>query len=159
MRIVAIAACDEERGIGRRGDIPWSHPEDLKRFREETMGHPVIMGRATVASLPGRLRGRMVVLVSSGGTGDPKADATARCLDEALERACLYATGKAFLAGGARIYEEGLPLAHEALLTRVPGSHGCDRFIPELGDGWLMAGTQPAGALTVERWTRPDRRA
>lgn len=154
MRTIAIVACDEERGIGRAGGIPWHHPEDFRHFREATMGHPLVMGRLTVASLPKRLPGRPIVMVSASGVRDAKADAVARDVDEALERAALYATGKAFVAGGVGIYRDGLPFCHEALLTRVPGLHGCDAFFPGMPDGWRLGEAHARGGLTYERWTR-----
>lgn len=154
MRIVAIAACDDEHGIGRAGSIPWHHPEDFRHFKAATLRHPVIMGRETVASLPARLAGRMVIMVTGSDARDPKADAVARSVDEALEKASLYLTGQAFLAGGAGIYAEGLNYAHEVSLTRIPGSHGCDRFFPALGPEWRQEATEMRTGLTFERWLR-----
>lgn len=158
MRTILIAAIDEDGGIGKSGGIPWHHREDFRHFKAATLGHPVIMGRETVASLPGRLDGRIVIMVTGSGAVDGKADATARSVDEALEKASLYLTGQAFVAGGSGIYAEGLLLADELSITRVPGRHGCDRFFPSLDGSWVRAETSSREGLTFERWLRRERR-
>ncbi|RMD83773.1 MAG: dihydrofolate reductase, partial [Candidatus Dadabacteria bacterium] len=68
MKIAAIAAMSENRVIGKSGSIPWHCPEDMKRFKELTTGHPVIMGRKTYESLPKNFRplpGRTNIVVTS----------------------------------------------------------------------------------------------
>src|ERR1039458_8998619 len=64
MVISIIAAMAENRVIGREGVIPWDIPEDRRRFRELTMGRPVIMGRKTLESIGGTLHGRVNIILS-----------------------------------------------------------------------------------------------
>ena len=64
MIISLIAAMAENRVIGRDNAIPWDLPADRKRFRELTLGHPVIMGRKTFESLAGPLPGRKNIIIT-----------------------------------------------------------------------------------------------
>lgn len=129
MAVVLIAAADTEWGIGRDGGIPWSAPEDLARFRRRTMGKAVIVGLRTAESLPNGLPGRRLVVVSRSGLSVPEA--IARESEDGAE---------VFVAGGAEVYRAALPFAVAAEVTRMPGTHGCDTFMPDLGAaGWRLA--------------------
>ena len=108
--------------IGKDGKLPWNIPEDLQRFKAFTMGGCVIMGRKTFDSLPsGGLPGRKTIVVSRS-----------RCLGllnlgvgvrESLTMAIEYARtldyGEVWIAGGAKLYEEALPLADNIYMTLV----------------------------------------
>ena len=148
-----IVAMDEERGIGRGGTMPWHHPEDLRHFAATTRGHVVVVGRTTLESLPGPLPGRRLVAVGRFAGPPPHGATPAAGLAEAL---ALAGDGRAFVAGGVRMYEEALPLASEILVTRLPGRHGCDRHFPAFeGSGWDLADRRPAaGGLAFETWRR-----
>ncbi len=65
MKISAIVAMGENRAIGFRGNIPWHLSADFKKFKEVTMGHPVIMGRKTFESIGKPLPGRMNIVVTT----------------------------------------------------------------------------------------------
>ncbi len=148
-----IVAFDDERGIGRDGALPWHHPADLRRFRLETMGATVIVGRATLSSLPGPLRGRRLVVVGRTPMNGLHGASQANDLGTALEMA---GPGRCVVAGGAGLYAAALPLAGTILATRVPGIHGCDRHFPAFeGEGWLLESSEPlGGGLTFETWRR-----
>lgn len=126
-RISIIVAVAENGVIGRAGGLPWRLPADLRRFRERTMGHPVIMGRRTWESigrpLPGR---RNIVVTRTPGFRAPGAE-IAGSLEEALRLA--GDTDEIFVIGGAQLYAEALPRADRIYMTRV-------RAAPE-GDAWF----------------------
>ena len=132
--IVLIAALAEEnRVIGRDGDLPWHLPEDLKRFKRLTLGHPVLMGRKTFESIVERLGGplpgrRSVVLTSRSGLYDHPDVVVCSSLDEA--RAAVEGEEVVFVAGGASVYEQTLPLAHRLELTLVEGAWEGDAEFP-----------------------------
>ena len=67
MTVKAILACDADWGIGKDGNLPWPHnPADLKWFKQSTLNHTVVMGKATWDSLPVKpLPNRVNVVVSS----------------------------------------------------------------------------------------------
>jgi dihydrofolate reductase len=132
--VVAHAA---NRVIGRDGTLPWRLPTDMKRFRELTSGHTVVMGRKTFQSLPDAYRPlpnrRNLVLTSDPALHidtDPESAGVAFFADlpSALE-----ACGKeCFVIGGERTYREALPLATRVYATEIEGAIEGDVFFPEL---------------------------
>ena len=133
MMISIIAAMAENRVIGRQGSIPWDLPEDRRRFRALTMGHPVIMGRRTFESIGHPLPGRTTIIL----TRQPgfRADGCLVVNGLAAGLAAAAADGEAFICGGGELYREALPLADRIYLTIVPGRPGGDAFFPELPAG------------------------
>lgn len=132
--IVLIAALAEEnRVIGREGDLPWHIPEDLRRFKRLTTGHAVLMGRRTWESVEARLGGplphrRNVVLTSRRELlEDPEVEAYAS-VEEAL--AALADEDVVFVTGGQEVYRQLLPRADRLELTLVEGSRKGDTFFP-----------------------------
>lgn len=119
MKISAIVACTPNGVIGKNETIPWWFPEDMKRFKEITTGHPVIMGRKTYESLGSRaLHGRHTIVVTQKKI--EKEDIyPATDLKSAIEIARATGNDTCFLIGGQRIYEEGLPLCDEVHLTKI----------------------------------------
>jgi len=117
MTLSIIVAMTDDRVIGRDNALPWRLPEDLKRFKTITMGHPIIMGRRTFESIGKPLPGRRNIVVTSR----PLAAAgvqTARSLNEALAL-CPEGEGERFVIGGARMFEEALSRADKIYLTLV----------------------------------------
>ncbi len=108
--------------IGCNNDLPWHIPQDLKRFKALTMGHPVIMGRKTYESITARLGGplpnRENIVLSRQGLS--------------LAQALQGREGEVFVIGGAQIYALALPLAHKIYLTRVHKIVDGDAFFPAL---------------------------
>lgn len=128
--ITLIAAMAENRVIGRNGQIPWHIPEDLRRFREVTMGHPLIVGRRTFESIGGILPGRTMIVLTRQVHFRPAECLVARDLDEAI--ALAGDADEIFIAGGGTIYRQALPRADRVLLTLVPGIYEGDAVFPEL---------------------------
>lgn len=117
--------------IGRDGDIPWRIPEDMRHFRNVTMGHPVVMGRRTWDSLPERFRplpGRRNVVVTRNPEWSGHGAERARSLDEAL--ALLEGAEQVFVIGGAELYATALPRADEMLLTEIDAAFEGDTSFP-----------------------------
>lgn len=117
--------------IGRSGTIPWRIPEDARRFRALTMGHPVVMGRKTWESLPDRFRplpGRRNVVVTRNPAWHADGAERAGSLDDALR--LLDGLPQVFVIGGGELYAEALPLADELLLTEIDAEVEGDTFFP-----------------------------
>jgi dihydrofolate reductase len=122
-RIILIAAIGRNRELGKGNDLIWKIPDDLKRFRDLTRGHPIIMGRKTYESLPRRpLPDRTnIVVTRSTDYGLQTTDFVAvPSIEKAIETAKNAPGADAiFVIGGGQIYEAALPYANELELTIV----------------------------------------
>ena len=139
-----VAAVAENGVIGVEGGLPWKLPNDLKRFKQLTWGHPILMGRRTWESIGKPLPGRRSLVITRATLDVPGVE-TAPSLPAALE-AC-RGTATVFVIGGARLYAEALPLARILHLTIVHGSPPGDTWFPEF---------DPAAWRVVEETTHPS---
>ncbi|KKT57907.1 MAG: Dihydrofolate reductase [Candidatus Giovannonibacteria bacterium GW2011_GWC2_44_9] len=140
-KIIIIVALDQNRVIGKDGKIPWKLSADLKRFKELTMGHPIIMGRKTYESLGKPLSGRTNIILSRDENFTREsADGCVvlRFFGDALKLARTIDREKIFILGGGQVYEDALFSADEIYLTLVKASFEGDVFFPELDPAeWL----------------------
>jgi dihydrofolate reductase len=131
VRISLLAAVARGGVIGRDNTVPWHLPDDMRRFRELTTGHPVVMGRRTWDSLPVRYRplpGRRNVVVTRDPSWHADGAERAGSIDEAL--ALLGDVPQVFVIGGAEVYAATLDRADELLLTEIELSVEGDAFFP-----------------------------
>jgi len=136
-----VVAYARNRVIGRDNQLPWRLPGDMKHFRQTTLGHPIVMGRKTWESLGRALPGRHNIVVTRH-RGYAAADATvAASLEDALRAA---AAPSVCVIGGAQLYAQALPLAHEVVATEVHADVAGDAFFP---------------ALDARQWRAVERRA
>ena len=147
MKLSVIAAVDEKGTIGSHGKIPWHLPADLKRFKELTMGHPVIMGRKTFESLGRPLPGRMNIVITADPRYKVEGCAVAHSFPDALRAAgdsMAGDSGEVFAIGGEQIYKLALPRAEKIYLTRVRGAFKGDVFFPAIDEkAWRLARSEP----------------
>lgn len=137
--IAIIAAMAANRVIGRDGKIPWHLPEDMKRFRELTMGHIVVMGRRTWEEIGKPLSGRVTALVSTSCQIQTETMFTVPSLAEAIRQSKnIYPDKDIFLCGGETIYKEGMMFADRIYLTVLDREVEGDTYFPELGKYQLM---------------------
>ena len=115
--------------IGRENRLPWRLPADLRHFKQVTMGKPMIMGRRTWESLPGLLPGRRHIVLSREPGYLAEGAEVATSLEQALELAGDAA--EVMIIGGARLYEQALPLAQRLYLTEVDAEIEGDAHFPE----------------------------
>ncbi|MDR3145235.1 MAG: dihydrofolate reductase [Treponema sp.] len=135
--IIAAAARNNVIGLGR--EIPWYIAEDLRRFKSNTLGHTVIMGRTTWESLGAALPGRTNVVIT--GKTIPGA-ACFRSIPEALRN--IRSGERVFFIGGERIFREALNIADTIELTRIHRDYPGDRFFPDIDPGlWELAERGP----------------
>ncbi len=135
--IVAVAP---DMAIGRGGDLLFHISADLKRFKQLTMGHPIIMGRKTFESLPkGALPGRRNIVVSRNRSYSAPGAEVVVSLSEAVS-ICQDAD-KVFVIGGAQIYALALPMADTLQLTRFDRTVAdADCHFPTISDNeWISA--------------------
>lgn len=137
--VVLIVALAPGRVIGAGGRLPWKLPEDLKRFKESTMGHPLVMGRKTFESLGRPLPGRTSIVVTRRADAPvPEGVRVARSPLEGLRLAASL-DRRVFVIGGAELYAGALPHATEVLATLVYHPFPGDAFFPRLDAGWHVA--------------------
>ncbi len=143
-RITLHLARADDGTIGNGGTLPWHLPADLKRFKAQTMGKPMIMGRKTFDSLPGLLPGRRhIVLTRDSGWSAPGAEVVAD-FQAALE---LAAADDVAIIGGAEIFALFLPMADRIELTEIHGDYAGDTRMPEFGPKWTELAREDFPAL------------
>mgnify|MGYP001610807394 CR=1 FL=1 len=132
-RISIIAAIGRKRELGKGNDLLWKIPDDLKRFRELTKGHPIIMGRKTYESLPIRpLPHRTNIVVTRDQEYKSQTFITAASIEEAIAKA-QDAPGaeEIFVIGGGQIYAAALPHTDRLYLTTIDAeAPEADVFFP-----------------------------
>lgn len=125
--VVAVA---RNGTIGREGGLPWSLPNDLKFFKEITLGKPVVMGRKTFESIGRPLPRRTNIVITRDRGYRAEGCVVVHSLEEAL-----HAAGDAaevMVAGGGALFREALPRADRVYLTRVHGDVEGDTHFPDL---------------------------
>lgn len=162
MKVALVAAVAENGVIGADGEMPWHYPADLRNFKETTMGHPVVMGRTTYASiesqLGGPLPGRTNVVLSRRASLDlPEGAVHARDLDaafEAAEAALDSGQETVYVVGGATVYEACLNRADELVVTEIPETPAGDTRFPDIGPEWTEHDRKRVGDLVVVTYRR-----
>lgn len=126
-----VAAVAANGVIGRAGQLPWHLPDDLRHFKELTMGHPVIMGRKTYESVGRPLPGRLTIVVSHSLTQPPHEQVKlANSLEAATALAAAATEGPAFVVGGEEIYRLALPRVSTMYLTELDEPAEGDAYFP-----------------------------
>lgn len=131
--IAAIASGN--RALGKNGRLIYYIPEDLKRFKKVTSGHPIIMGRKTFESIGHPLPDRTNIVITRDEDYFAEGVEMSHSLDEALRLASLaQGDDEVFVIGGGQIYEEAMPFADKLYLTIVEGNPDADTFFPPFSD-------------------------
>lgn len=133
-RISMIVAVDETRAIGKNNQLLWHIPEDLKRFKELTSRHTVIMGENTYYSIGRPLPQRINIVVTLNTDLELPGCIVAHSIDAALAIAREQEPEEIFVIGGASIYRQFLPMIDRLYLTLVAGKHEADTYFPEYQD-------------------------
>lgn len=131
-RLSLVAALDRRRVIGRKGDLPWRLPNDLKHFKRLTEGRIVLMGRNTWDSLGRPLPNRDNWVITRDASLAPDGARVFASIEAAL---CAAAGAELMVIGGAQIYEQTLPLAQRLYLTYVDAEVDGDVFFPRIDPG------------------------
>lgn len=161
--LTIIAAVAANNVIGKRGDLPWYLPEDLKRFKALTDGHPVIMGRKTYDSilarlgkpLPGRTHFVLTRNPESLNVKDEFKDQVFICttFNEAVEQARRL-DEQIFIIGGEKVFAEALPKSDKLELTEVHRDYDGDAYFPEVDFSQWLKNEQNHGEYSFVTYTR-----
>jgi dihydrofolate reductase len=140
--ISIIVAMDERRGIGANNKLPWRLSSDLRRFRQLTMGHHIIMGRKTYESIGKPLPGRETIVVTRNPDYKAEGCRTVHSVEDAISLAVRHGESEAFICGGAEIYAESLGFADRIYLTLVHTESNADTFFPQIDEPlWVEEGS------------------
>lgn len=130
-RISILAAVGKNRELGKKNELIWRISPDLKRVKELTMGHPIIMGLRTYESIGHPLPGRTNIVLSFEPK-DIEGCIVVTSLDEALAKAREVEREEVFIFGGASVYALALPLTSRLYLTRIEATDPeADAFFPD----------------------------
>ena len=119
--------------IGRDGKLPWRLPADLKRFKAQTMGKPMVMGRKTFESFPSPLPGRRHIVLTRDTDWSAEGAEVAHSAEAAL---ALAGEGDVAVIGGAEVFALFLGHAERIELTEVHYEAEGDATVPGFGEGW-----------------------
>jgi len=138
-KLVMIAAVGENNALGKESRLLWHLPDDFKRFKRLTSGHPIIMGRKTFETFPKPLPNRHHIIITRDKdytVASPQCEIV-NGLKEALEK--VKAKELAFIIGGGEIYAQAMGVTHVIELTRVHGTFEADTFFPEIDpQDWIL---------------------
>lgn len=130
-----IAAIGKNRELGFNNKLLWHIPQDLKHFKQLTLGHPVIMGRKTFMSLGKPLPGRTnIVVTRSSVLNNTSGVLFAGSLEEAIEEAKKTDKEEIFVIGGGQVYNQALPLADRLYLTVIDETAPADTYFPDYSE-------------------------
>ena len=145
MRVSIIVAVSANNVIGADGGLPWRLSEDLRRFKEITMGKPMIMGRQTFESIGKALPGRRSVILTRQTDYKQAGCDVVNTPEAALE--LVGDADEVMIIGGGKVYEHYLPMTDRIYLTRVHTEVEGDTFFPEINeDEWRIVSSQPLQA-------------
>lgn len=137
MKLILIVAIAQNNAIGKDNNLLWHLPADMKFFKEQTNGYPVITGRKNYESIPEKFRplpNRTNIVVTRDVNYSAPGAIVKNNLEEAIELAKTEGKEKCFIIGGGQIYKECLAksLVDEMLITHVGAAPEADTFFPEI---------------------------
>jgi len=162
MDISLIVAASENRVIGKNNELPWHLPNDLKFFKKNTLGKPIIMGRKTFESIGKPLPGRLNIVLSRTQE-EPKGTQLFSGLEDALDYLKKQSIEEVCIIGGGQIFEKSMSLADVIYFTKIetiiPDG---EVFFPEIDTNiWKLDWEEPHVAdekhafnYTFQKWVR-----
>lgn len=143
MIIATIVGVDKNNAIGKDNDMPWHLPADLKYFKRQTMGCPIIMGRKCYESIGRPLPGRLNIILSKNKAFKAVGCTVVHSMEEALELAGQNKPEKCFIIGGGIVYKLGLELSTELYITSIETAvQDADVFFEWTPEQWLLESTE-----------------
>lgn len=161
MIISAIVAVSKNNVIGCNGHLPWHLPADLKRFKEITTGHSIILGRKNYDDIGRALPNRTNYVLTRNVSFNAPGCIICNSLKEALEHARVSGEIECFIIGGASLYNEAMPLVQKVYLTRVLAHVKGDVYFSEwnknfkkVSETFFAADEKNAYDTSFEIWER-----
>ncbi|GGJ16418.1 dihydrofolate reductase [Halobellus salinus] len=159
VELVSVAAVAENGVLGRDGELPWpSIPVDRRQYRERIADSPVVLGRVTFESMLDDLPGSaQIVLSRSESAFDVGTAHHAPGIDDAIAVAESMGAERAYVIGGAAIYDLFQPVVDRMVLSRVHGEYEGDASFPAWDTAaWELVDTEAHDRFSLEEWTRRE---
>ena len=138
MKITLVAAIASNNVIGKENSLPWNIPEDLKRFKQMTSGHTILMGRKTFDSIGRPLPNRQNIVMTKDENFEREGIKVINNFDDALEL-IKESNEDVYVIGGSNIYELFEPVANSLAITRILKDFEGDAFFPDINwDLWQI---------------------
>jgi len=151
MNLTLIAVMGLNNELGLDGKMPWHYPEDLRWFRLNTYGKPILMGRKTFESV-GRLPGRLNMVLSKTLKTAPKYCLLFESLEEVFD---VIGNIRVYVIGGEKIYEQTILHANELIITKINKTFKADTYFPQIDHyNWDLVFKLPQGDLTFKKYIR-----
>lgn len=148
MILSLLVAASENNVIGKDNKLPWHLPNDLKYFKNQTWGMPILMGRKTFESIGKPLPGRKSIVITRNNDWRHDGVEVVHSIEEAIQKARSFGVKEIFVIGGAEIFNTALPDASRIYLTRIHTKFDGDVYFPEVPENdWQ---------LTSERFCEAD---
>ncbi len=152
-----IAAVDKNWAIGNKGRLLVRISEDQKNFRNETMGHVVVLGRKTLEEFPGGrpLKGRKNIILSGNPEYTVDGAVVVHSLDELFVELRKYDSDDIYVIGGQTVYDALIPYCDTGIITKINEEFDADAYIPNLDKipGWGVADSRPGDDLSQYDFT------
>jgi len=143
--VIVAGMARHSQAIGKENGLLWHVPDDMKRFKELTLGNPIIMGRKTfesiVAILGKPLPGRTNIVVTRNANYTHEGTKTATSLEDAFERALEENPREIHIGGGEELYRQALPYTDRLHLTFFDDEKEGDTFFPEFENDFEVTET------------------
>jgi len=133
-QIIAIAAIGKNRGLGKDNNLIYKIPEDMKHFRDATLGHPIITGRKNFESMGRALPGRPTIVVTRDTSYTFEGVTVVHTIEDAIAKAQELDQEKIFIIGGGEIYKAALPYTDTLDLTLIDDEKPADVFFPDYSE-------------------------
>ena len=131
MIVSIIAAIGKNRELGKDNKLLWHIPQDLQRFKELTLNHPIIMGRKTFQSIGKPLLNRTNIIITHDQNFQAEGCLVTHSLEEAIDLAKIKDNKEIFIIGGGQIYKQAMNITDKLYLTIIKGKFDADTFFPD----------------------------
>ena len=162
MILSLLVAADENNVIGKDNQLPWHLPNDLKYFKNQTWGMPILMGRKTFESIGKPLPGRKSIVITRQQNWKHEGISIVHSIEDAINTAASFGVKEIFVIGGAEIFKTAFDEAQRIYLTRIHHQFEGDTWFPEVDAGswnlvrqrFCQADEKNAYAHTFQVWER-----
>lgn len=158
MKLIIISAIAQNGVIGRsNGDMPWNIKEEFQHFKNTTLGFPIIMGRKTFETLNKPLKGRLNIIITRNKERNFEFDEVRKfhSLNEAIDYCRTLDTEKTFIIGGGEIFEQGIYLADEMIISHLDFEAEGEVYFPEIDEKfWKIESREKRNQFDIVRYIR-----